>query len=229
MLAPDRCASHTSPMRTHTELTRHVVVILAVVTALTLTGATAIPAQQSSASPDPATLQQMYDRGTDFDAFLAAADRRRAMWHANWEKSDPADDFVARAAALQGSYRILVVAVDSCSDSVNTIPYIARLVERVDALDLQIVTPNEGELLMELYRTPDGRGATPTVVILDESYELVGTWVERPAPLQDWWVDHPEITISEKARRKQGWYDWDEGYTTYAEIVALLEAADAAR
>jgi hypothetical protein len=122
-----------------------------------------------------------------------------------------------------------VVAVDSCSDSVNTIPYIARLVQRVEGLEMHIVPPDEGQLLMDLYRTPDGRGATPTVVVLDEDFEVVGTWIERPSPLQDWWVGHPEIRISEKARRKQGWYDWDEGYTTYAEIVGLLEAADAQR
>jgi hypothetical protein len=100
------------------------------------------------------------------------------------------------------------------------------LVQRVEQLELQIVHPDEGELLMDLYRTPDDRGATPTVVILDQDFEVVGTWVERPSALQDWWIGHPEISVREKARRKQGWYDWDEGYSTYSEIVALLEAAE---
>ena len=172
-------------------------------------------------------MRNMYGEGTAFDAFLADAVRRKQLWDANWAKSDPANDFVARANALEGSYRILAIAVDSCSDSVNTIPYIARLVSRVPQLELQIVHPDVGGLIMSTYRTPDGRGATPTVVILDAEYEVVGTWVERPSPLQDWWVGHPEISDRVKAQRKQGWYDWDEGYTTYAEIVALLEAADA--
>lgn len=171
----------------------------------------------------------MYAAGVDFATFLAAAERRREMWDANWAKSDPADDFVRRAGALQRRYRILVVALDSCSDSVNTIPYLARLVERVEQLEMQIVAPDVGELLMETYRTPDERSATPTVAILDEDYEVVGTWIERPTALQEWFIDRSEISLSEKARRKQGWYDWDEGYSTYAEIVALLEAADANR
>ncbi|MGD8328896.1 MAG: thioredoxin family protein [Acidobacteriota bacterium] len=190
--------------------------------------ATTATGQQTEAPP-AAALQQMYDAGVGFDAFLAAARRRREMWRDNFDKSDPANDFVARAQALQGRYHILAVAIDSCSDSVNTIPYIARLVQRVDGLDLQIVDPDQGRLLMDLYRTPDDRGATPTVVILDDGYEVVGAWIERPSALQDWWLGHPEISINEKARRKQGWYDWDEGYSTYAEIVALLEAADARR
>lgn len=212
-------------MRTDMHLGKAFVLALA----LTTVAAAASPAQQSTATPEPATLQQMYDAGADFDTFLARAESRKALWNANWDKSDPADEFVDRARALAGNYRLLAVAVDSCSDSVNTIPYIARLAAQVDGLDLQIVDSDQGALLMELYRTPDDRGATPTVVILNEDYEVVGTWVERPSPLQDWWVSHPEIRISEKARRKQGWYDWDEGYTTYAEIVGLLEVADSER
>jgi hypothetical protein len=184
---------------------------------------------QQSAHPDAATMQRIYGQGTNFGVFLADAVRRKELWDANWAKSDPAEAFVARAQALDGRYRILVVAVDSCSDSVNTIPYVARLVALVDRLEMQIVKPGVGKLLMDTYRTPDDRGATPTLVILDEGFEVVGAWVERPSPLQDWWVSHPEISDGEKARRKQGWYDWDEGYSTYDEIVGLLEVADSRR
>ncbi len=187
------------------------------------------PAQRSTEQPDPSVLEQMYGGGIDFDTFLAQAVRRKQMWDANWGKSDPADAFVQRGRALSGSYRLLAVAVDSCSDSVNTIPYIARLVERVDQIEMHIVDSTVGRMIMDTYRTPDDRGATPTVVVLDESFEVVGAWVERPSALQDWWVGHPEISDREKARRKQGWYDWDEGYSTYDEILGLLEAADARR
>jgi len=184
-------------------------------------------AQQSTQLPDAATMRQMYGEGVDFNAFLAHAVRRKRLWDSNWAKSDPAEEFVARAQALAGRYRILVVAIDSCSDSVNTIPYIARLVRRVEQLDMQIVDPTAGRLLMDTYRTPDDRGATPTVVILDDEFQVVGAWVERPTPLQDWWIGHPEISEREKARRKQGWYGWDEGFSTFEEIINLLEAADA--
>lgn len=212
-------------MRIH-KLFRPIVLVAAL--ALLLTAAPTL-AQQSTRNPDAETMRQMYGTGTSFDAFLADAEARKRLWDANWAKSDPADDFVARANAVEGTYRIIAVAIDACSDSVNTIPYIARLVSQVDNVDLQIVHPDAGRLIMDTYRTPDDRGATPTIVILDEDYEVVGTWVERPSALQNWWVGHPEISDREKARRKQGWYDWDEGYSTYAEIVALLEAADASR
>jgi hypothetical protein len=207
-------------MRNHT-----IIRTVALVAALAALSTTQIAVAQQN--PDADTMKSMYGTGVGFDTFRADAERRKGMWDDNWEKSAPADDFVTRAQALKGNYRLLAVAIDSCSDSVNTIPYIARLTSLVDQLDLQVVHPDDGQLVMDLYRTPDDRGATPTVVLLDENYEVVGTWVERPSALQDWFVGHTEISVREKGRRKQGWYDWDEGYSTYAEIVALLEAADA--
>jgi hypothetical protein len=216
-------------MQEHIRYGIALVVALVVATSALLVSDGPVVAQQSTQHPTSAVLRQLYGEGSDFDMFLANAVRRKRLWDSNWAKSDPAEDFVARADALRGSYRILVVAIDSCSDSVNTIPYIARLVERVERLELQIVDPDVGRLIMDTYRTPDDRGATPTVVILDENFEVAGAWVERPSPLQDWWIGHPEISEREKARRKQGWYDWDEGFSTFEEIIGLLEAADARR
>lgn len=207
------------------ETSYRIVLVLAALALLVSSGPTV--AQQSTRHPATAELQKIYGEGSNFATFLADAVRRKQLWDSNWAKSDPAEEFVARADALRGRYRILIVAIDSCSDSVNTIPYIARLVERVERLDLRIVDPYIGLPITDTYHTPDGRGATPTVVILDENFAVVGAWVERPSPLQDWWLGHPEISERERARRKQGWYDWDEGFSTYEEIVGLLEAADA--
>ena len=190
-------------------------------------GSTVNAKQQSSSPPEPAVLEQLYGDGIDFDVFLANADQRKELWQTNWLKSQPSDDWVSRARSLAGNYRLLVVAVDACSDSVNTIPYIAGLVSHIDQLELQIVNPRIGRVIMDTYRTPDDRGATPTVVILDENFGVVGVWVERPLPLQDWWISNPNISDRTKAQRKQSWYDWDTGAHTIREIVELLEAADA--
>ena len=189
-------------------------------------GSTVNAKQQSSSPPEPAVLEQLYGDGIDFDVFLANADQRKELWQTNWLKSEPSDDWISRARSLAGNYRLLAVTVDACSDSVNTIPYIAGLVKHVDQLELQIVNPRIGKVIMDTYRTPDGRGATPTVVILDENFGVAGVWVERPLPLQDWWISNPKISVRNKVQRKQSWYDWDAGAHTIREIVELLEAAD---
>ena len=152
------------------------------------------------------------------------------MWMKNWEAATIPADALAQARALPPGYRLLVIAVDSCSDSVNTIPYLAKLVAEVPGLGMRILSPAAGRRLMAERPTPDGRPATPTVIVLDAAGTEVGCWIERPAALQ-------AIAIaaragggtSEFAATKQGWYDADAGASTIREVVALLSQAAAGK
>ena len=75
-------------------------------------------------------------------------------------------------------------------------------------------------------RTPAGRPATPTVVILDGAGNDVGCWVERPAALQAKAVEARAAgTLEDFGRNKQLWYDTDAGASTIREVVAVLKAA----
>lgn len=179
-------------------------------------------------TPADSTLAALYASGVDYRAFLEAARARRDQWVQNTNASVVAPDVLATAQALPGRWRILVSAVDGCSDSVNTIPYIARLVELVPALEMRIVDPQAGKPIMESHRTPDGRAATPTVVILDAAGNDVGCWVERPAFIQTRAINARGAGLMDQfAREKQSLYDGDSGASTVREVVAVLQAAAA--
>lgn len=174
------------------------------------------------------TLADLYASGREYRTFLDATVARRAQWVATSEAARIPADVLATARTLMGRWRLLVVAVDSCSDSVNTIPYLAALVAQVPGLEMRVVTPDVGKAVMEAHRTPDGRPATPTVVVLDAAGREAGCWVERPASLQS------DALAARRAGRydafqagKQGWYDTDAGASTVREIVAVLAAAAA--
>ena len=176
--------------------------------------------------PADSALLAHYREGITWEAFLSSARARRAAWVANWGASQVPPDALAAARELPGRWRLLVIAVDSCSDSVNTIPYLARLVEEVPSLEMRIVSPRAGRPLMATRTTPDGRAATPTVILLDADGVEAGCWIERPAGLQ-------RLAIAagagggtpEFAAAKQGWYDADAGASTVREVVALLVKA----
>lgn len=210
----------------------HIFRVVVAAAVVFLSGVVATFAEQPT-SLNPEILEHLYRNGVDFNTFLKIADNRGALtqlanpWNSNWRKSGPSDDQVSRAQSLAGSYRLLAVASETCSDSINTIPYIARLVDRVDQLEMQIIPTGAGRLILDAHRTPDGRMVTPTVAILNDNFVVVGTWVERPLPLKDWSARNPTITEREFKQRKQYWYNWDEGNHTIGEIVDLLEAADA--
>lgn len=186
------------------------------------------PAAPVPAARTDSTLAALYASGQDYRTFLAEAKARRELWVRHTEAAAIAPDVLATARGIMGRWRILVVAVDSCSDSANTLPYIARLVEQVPGLELRVVQPGPGKAVMESHRTPDGRAATPTFVVLDAQGNDVGCLVERPAALQRLAIEARAAgTLDAYARDKQGWYDADAGASVVRELVAVLQAAAA--
>lgn len=172
------------------------------------------------------TYRRLFDEGRTMEQFLDAAKARKEQWAKNYARGVVADAVLARARSAPGPWKLLVVAVDGCSDSVNTVPYIARLVEQVMGMEMRIVDNKDGRVVMDAHRTPDGRGATPTVVLLDANYQERGCWVERPAELRDWMIENKgKVKDSELFEHKMSWYDEDVGAKTLVDIAAMLEAA----
>lgn len=180
----------------------------------------------SSHAVSDSALVRLYESGTSWNDFLGAARARRDMWLRHATQGVVPADALARAQALPGRWRLLVVAVDACSDSVNTIPFLARLVAAVPQLEMRVISPQAGRELMEARRTPDGRAATPTVVVLNAAGEEVGCWIERPAALQAIAIEaRAGGGTSDFAPRKAAWYATDAGASTINEVVAVLEKA----
>jgi hypothetical protein len=180
----------------------------------------------TAAIPVDSTLRRLFDGGQRYGEFVAAAQQRKAQWEENAARAAFPDALVARARAAGGPWKLLVVAVDGCSDSVNTIPYLARMMEQVPGVELRIIGSAAGRAIMDAHRTPDGRGATPTVLLLDADYVERGAWIERPAALQSWILAQKGVLDdTEVFTRKMRWYDEDRGRQTVEEIVALMERA----
>ena len=198
---------------------------------LALTALCAVPVAHAGVTPAGSaiartdSLASLYASGRTWGDFFAAAKARRVLWVDNYARGVP-EALVARARAVGGTWRFLVVAVDSCSDSANTIPYLARLVEMVPGLELRIVPPDAGRWVMEAYRTEDARAATPTVLLLDEVFQERGCFVERPAALRKMLAEAGS-NDEDRYQRKMDWYQTDAGAATVSDLVELLEGAAA--
>lgn len=177
-------------------------------------------------APDAAALGALFEAGVSYEDFVARADQRKERWESNRLLAVVPPDLAARAAAVTGSWKLLVVAEDWCSDSADTIPYLDALLDLVPGLEVRIVGSAAGGAVLEAFRTPDGRTGTPVFVLTDESFRFGGAFVERPAALQAWAVAvraaHSE---AEFVRRKTAWYDWDRGESTMEEVLRMFERA----
>jgi hypothetical protein len=166
----------------------------------------------------------LYDKGVTYEAFMRDAKARRATWDANNARAAVPAELAARAKALTHSWRVLAVAIDACSDSAQSLPYVAKLAETTpDVISLRIVDNTVGRPAMEAFRTPDGRAATPTLIFIRDDGEI-RAWVERPGALVAF-IDaerkhNPDF---DAVAGKTKWYEDDAGRSTLADIVTLLE------
>ncbi len=175
------------------------------------------------------SLAALWNAARPYAEWITGVDARQDQWRDYARRATVPEDLVRRARAA-GPQRLLVVAAFSCSDSVNSLPYLARLAALAPNIEIRVADPREGRWLMESHPTPDGRPATPTLVVLDERYEERGCWIERPAELQRWYIATGQGLPIERFRRdKQAWYDNDAGRSTLREIVEVLEGAAAGR
>ncbi|MEX2282601.1 MAG: thioredoxin family protein [Gemmatimonadota bacterium] len=171
--------------------------------------------------------QALFQKGREYPEFLGAAKARKQLWDQNQGRAVVAADVLARAKPFGGKLRLLVVAIDGCSDSASIIPHIAKLAQ-LSGIELRIVAPDDsGRVVMEAHRTPDGRAATPTIVLLDASYQKLGVFVERPSTLHTWYEERKKTGIAQSklTEQKLEWYARDAGHTTLLELVALMEKA----
>ena len=164
----------------------------------------------------------IFDKGKSYEDFLAAAESRPEVWKANTKRARPSAALVDRLKAAGTGLRFVVVATAPCSDSVHTVPYVAVLA-REAGVPLRVVDPATGRSIQDAFKTPDGRGATPTVAIL-RGDKVVAAWVERPVALQTWMLGAATtLSSADRLDRKFGWYEWDRGESTIAELVDLVE------
>ena len=165
------------------------------------------------------TYRALYESGQMFADFVAAATARKEQWKGNYAKNVAPDALVTRASAAGSGWKLLVVTVPGCSDSVNSVPYLASFLDRVPSIEMRLINSTVGRSVMEAHRTPDGRGATPTVILLDDQFNERGCWIERPAALI------ALMNSGTSFEGKMAWYDRDLGASSLEEIVSMIEAA----
>ncbi len=182
-----------------------------------------------AASTD-SSLRALFESGATFGDFVTAAKARREGWLRLQREAVITPALLARARAIPGRWQLLVVAIDACGDSMNSVPYAARLADSMPNLTLRIVSPTAGRAVQESHRSNDGRTATPTFVLLDAAGADAGCVVELPAPLRQWTDSaRSAVGIDSLHAYRSAFYQRDRGASIVTELIDVLEAAAAGR
>ncbi len=206
---------------------RSALVALLLMAALPGTGSAA-PRSPRCVVPVDSTLLRLQASGQTFSEFLAAAKARREGWLRMADSARVDEALLARARAVGGTWHLLVIAVDACGDSMNSVPYLAKLAEQVPGLDLRIVLPARGRSVQESHKSLDGRNATPTIVLLDAEGRDVGCIVELPSEIRTWATSvRPAVSSDSLHAGIRAFYARDRGRGITTEAVEMLEWAKA--
>lgn len=166
----------------------------------------------------------LWGGATPFHTFLENVRARQEQWRSRFSNAAIDAAALTSARALPAKRRILAVAEDRCSDSAWAVPYLAKLAAAVpEKLELRVIGRTQGSRIQAEHMTPDGRRATPTIVVLDDKDAYIGAWVERPAELQKWFIENkPAVSADDLHRRMDEWYTTDAGKSTVNEVLAIL-------
>lgn len=172
-------------------------------------------------------FQALWAEALPFHEFVTAAQpEHRGLWEGLYRIARVPED-LARPLALEAPRKLLVIAADWCGDASNTIPAVARWVERQPGLALRIVDRDTHPALMDRYLTSGAR-AIPIVIVLDPRFQPLGHWGPRPAELQAWVMANKDrLPKDERYKVIRTWYARDRGFTAIRDIAALVSRAPA--
>jgi hypothetical protein len=189
-----------------------------------LTGGLALLLTGASLDARQIDYSALWADATPFHIFLENVKAQQDQWRSRFANAAIDAGALDAAKQLPGKRRMLVVAEDRCSDSAWAVPYLAKLAAVVpEKLDLRVINRARGGRIQSAHLTADGRMATPTIAVLDETGGLLGAWVERPTELQKWFIANKPILDSETLHDQMAkWYKDDDGRSTIAEVLAIL-------
>jgi hypothetical protein len=171
-------------------------------------------------------LRERFFAGCTFQELLERPKDNGALWEAIYKRARLTDDSRQRAEKLTGHWHLLVLNEDWCGDSVNILPYIARLEECCEHIDMRILSRDLNRDLMDAHLT-NGSRSIPVAIVYDREFGERGWWGPRPGPLQQWVIEEGlALPKPDRYRHIRTWYARDKGETVVSELLTIMERLD---
>lgn len=121
----------------------------------------------------------------------------------------------------------LVISEPWCGDAAQSLPYINKIAELSDNIDLKIVLRDENLELMDQFLT-NGSRSIPVVIMLDENLEVIQQWGPRSKAATEVVTTYKkEHGVIDDAFKEliQVWYNNDKGVSIVNDLAEMLEVS----
>jgi hypothetical protein len=117
----------------------------------------------------------------------------------------------------------VVISEDWCGDSAQVLPYLAKITESSDTIEMLIISRDQHPDVMEQYLT-DGKKSIPKLIAFDENGNELFTWGPRPLEAAELvkQVIEKGGTKEEMYQQLHSWYAKNRGKAVETEIYVML-------
>jgi hypothetical protein len=128
-----------------------------------------------------AVTREQFEKGMTYDAYKAQMTRNREQVEKNEAGLKVADADLAVFRGLPKPLNVLALAEDWCGDVVANLPILGRLEkESQGKLNVRVLLRDQNLDVMDQYLKDGKYQSIPLFVFLDEAFNEVGMWQERP-------------------------------------------------
>jgi len=195
-----------------------------------------------------AVTRQQFDSGLTYEAFKAQMTRNQDRLLANETRItiDPGDLEAFRG--LPQPLKVLAIAEDWCGDVVANLPVLGRLAADSGKLDVRVALRDSTEVI-DSYLNQGTFKSIPVFVFLDDDFNEIGVFIERPDSVTaqraehraKLFAEHPDLgspdtppdqmTDAQRAKyqeltqaNRDATFDWANGEVV-RELRAIVEQA----
>ena len=190
-------------------------------------------------------IKDFWEKGVNYEEYIENMDvfKKEMQQRVNDVRITSAE--FERFRNIQKARKLLVCTEAKCKDSLMNLPIIIKIAEASSFLELRILERTKNLQLWEFFSTK-GLNNIPICWIMDEDFQYIGHWIERPKKayrkIDDWKKRNPsyqliqeDITLTEEERTQKlsplseklidemwNWYDTDLQSETVKEIYQNL-------
>ncbi|MBO6795127.1 MAG: thioredoxin family protein [Balneolaceae bacterium] len=122
----------------------------------------------------------------------------------------------------------LVITEGWCGDSAQLLPYVKKMADLNDHIELKIIIRDKYPQVMDEFLTDGKSRSIPKVIILDKhTLEVLGSWGPRPAEVHQKYLAEkldPEVGGTLASQNLHTFYARDKGAILQVEFRALLKS-----
>ncbi|MCG2419148.1 thioredoxin family protein [Aequorivita sp. F47161] len=119
----------------------------------------------------------------------------------------------------------LVISEPWCGDAAQTLPFLNKIAQLSENIDLKIVLRDENPELMNQFLT-NGSQSIPIVIMLDEDFNVINTFGPRSKAatklVTDYKTQHGKIDEAFK-EMLQNWYNNDKGVSVVDDVLDSVQ------